>query len=534
MLVLPTEIQIKIFGYLDLGSIQKYRLLCKRLHSLSRSPVSHAEFLQMNYGLLFCVFYGYHLHRSLFTDRVLSILLQKGAILHRFVIQLIVSDFHASHVETSLYVYSINKGYDLYGSEVNFKANDHRVFEQALRSSALDSEQSLEQLQHLIRDVGFVPVPELCLRPYSENMYQLCQLDLSLVGHLIKQGMSVDKFNDHIIDRLLAHPYLNMSHLERYLDIGFTLSDMSIKRSLAQGKQSVLLILKRLIDKQRLHKLAHDTVFDLFGPYKTSSSLNIAWNGHSVDQLIKDFQIDKQFIRLCVMTHPDSVCTPTESHAEFPVTRPYLKTRPYPLWEWVLKQYGPHDPLSVACMDDALSRAVADQELHDLHRVFIDQGFVFQPRHIKILACRVLHRNMTENAVFLLGAMREQVLERYFRPIVNQVEPMEKMPFEDAIAFRHALNQEVLDNEEWYTRMTTIQFQGQGEGGSIRLGRPSEHGIKFHQICKKFDQELKMGLVPKEEERTSDDSTHSRTSVSLSWTKRIKLWWKNRALPWRF
>jgi hypothetical protein len=70
------------------------------------------------------------------------------------------------------------------------------------------------------------------------------------------------------------------------------------------------------------------------------------------------------------------------------------------------KTNGPRGSLLL----DALSRAAAERELHALHDVYIDAGVQFRPRHVKILACRVLHRDMTSNALHLLHVMKSQIV----------------------------------------------------------------------------------------------------------------------------
>eukprot|EP00842_Homolaphlyctis_polyrhiza_P002410 jgi/Hompol1/316/HPOL_002465-RA len=154
-------------------------------------------------------------------------------------------------------------------------------------------------------------------------------------------------------------------------------------------------------------------------------------------------------------------------------------------------------------MDDALSRAVADQELHELHDQFLDAGFVLRPRHVKILACRVLHRNMTGNALHVFRVLREQLLDRQLKTAMDPdcrvtingnsneapmfvTDDINCVGEKEMIAFRRALSDEIVDNAEWSTRMHTLQLEGGPRGGAIRIDRPPEDGLRFLEEARRL------------------------------------------------
>lgn len=152
-----------------------------------------------------------------------------------------------------------------------------------------------------------------------------------------------------------------------------------------------------------------------------------------------------------------------------------------------------------------LSRAVADTELHSLLEIFVDAGVLFQLHHIKILACRLLHRGMSANAVKMIQACRDQVLARS----VNRRE------------WELTLKREVLENTSWNERVSTIQIEGGVGGGVFRIHGIPKDGITFIQIVNSFVQELNEGTGRVVERRASMPFAPP-TEVKLGRWKRFK------------
>ncbi|KAI8928664.1 hypothetical protein BC831DRAFT_548212 [Entophlyctis helioformis] len=554
----PIEVWTRIFSFLDPdSSLRVFPLVSKRALSVASSPSAKAMFFLTQYGRSHAIYYAYRKHKRSLDPLVARILLQNGARLPRFVAQRVASDFHMlpqqGGIPTALFVFFINQTYNIYGDQALFKDNDHALFERLVRAPLSEAALSKDRVRALIRDFAFLPVPELCTKPIAENVYFLSRLDLSLVTDLADRDFDLRSVSDNVMERVMLHPYLNTRYLQRYLDAGFVLSDLCIKRTLASGRAHTLAVLHSLIDFVTLQRLAFDTIYDLFGPYlDRQTSLNVPWSSDTVQRLIHSFSIPDSVIAKALLTNPESTCTFDTVHPEFPVTRSYLKTRPYPIWQWILTTYGPHHAFSVACMDDALSRAVADQELHDLHDAYLDAGFVLRPRHVKILACRLLHRNMTSNALHVFRHMREQVLERQLKTSMEDNQPFNEdqlrvqmqtrqissrsrpsspdsrpstppmqasdsasspsadqsseqpssaaAPFDDIncisekelIAFRKALAEEIVDNTEWINRMRTIQLEGGPRGGAVRIDRPPDDGLRFLEDARKLLAELRV------------------------------------------
>ncbi|KAH6600425.1 hypothetical protein BASA50_002322 [Batrachochytrium salamandrivorans] len=566
----PVEVWATIFSFLHPdSSLRIFPQICKQALRVSASPSVKALFFLTRYGRHLAFYYAYQTHRKALDIHVAGAMLQNGALLPRFVAQKVTSDFHTQAnggVSTPLFMFFVNHAYELYDDLVMFKENDHSSFERLVRAPISETNLSREKIRTLIHQFRFTPVAELCSKPIADSIYYLSRLDLTLVANLASNGFDLLSVSDSVMEKIMVHPYLNTRYLKRYLDSGFVISDLCIKRALAGGRAQTVAVLNTLVDEQKLQRLAWETVKDLFGPYlDRSTSLNIPWSSSTVHRLIHTFNVPDTIIAKALLSNPNSVCTLDTVHPEFPVTRCYLKARPYPVWEWVLSTYGPHHLFSVAAMDDALSRAVADQELHDLHQLFLDAGFVFRPRHIKILACRLLHRNMTGNSLKLLLYLQEQVLGRQQKSLFedsksdknsidggksndsgshhSHSDDVNCISNTEIVAFRKAISDEIVNNEEWGNRMRTLQLEGGPRGGAVRINHPPEDGLRFLEEARKILRELHALPVPvvahprreapREKAYLSEIEPFIATGSDSqkpqeSWINRMQDWWRSR------
>ena len=518
---LPAEIQTRIFSFLDFESAAEYQLINSNFFALSRSPSSRSQLLLNRYGKALVLFSTYFYHPSLLTVKMAEILVRQGAIVNRFLVQRMVTDFYSRDLNPELYIFFIRRSFDCYHDQADFKGNDIKQFELLIRQSSFQGQSSIERLQALITEYNFIPVPGL-IKSYLESMYTLSKVDLGLIQLLMRRGLDLESINDYIVDKVLSHPYLTLALLNRYLDTGFILSRVSIKRALALGRLNVMSLLEQVVPHAELVDLAHETLSEMCGPFTSNHSLNVPWSSVVANRLIKTFQISQDHIMKCILTKPQEACTFTENFKHFPVTRPYLKSRPYPVWRWVLDTFGPHHELAVACMDDALSRAVADPELNDVHFLYLEAGFIFRPRHIKILACRVLHPTMSKNAFDLLKCLGQQVFSRIGKQktlSLDRIVPLgDQISFLEGVGFRKAFLEHVF-SLEWRQRVSTIDS--------------NELALKFLDECRRIDDSL--NYPTDTDPRLSQDSVHSheKRKRSFSWSKKIKRWWKKYSLAVR-
>lgn len=247
----------------------------------------------------------------------------------------------------------------------------------------------IEEIRTLIRDYKFYPVGPLSRRSAADCLFILAGFDLSLIRDLIiYTGFQLSECNEEVMEKLLSNP-VSTKTVSTFLSVGFHFTDLIIKRTIAWGKAYSLSTLLALVDSEKLRFLVHDTVNDIFGPFLSrESSLNVPWNPQALHRVMHVFNITDTDIEKALLVDPTKFCTMDKPYPHFPVTRPYYKSRPYPLWHWVFDTFGPHHRLTMACFDDALSRAVSDGALHILLETFIGGGVVMRPRHVRILACR--------------------------------------------------------------------------------------------------------------------------------------------------
>jgi hypothetical protein len=393
-----------------------------------------------------------------------------------------------------------------------------------VRRNTDEADSAIQELRTLIIDYHFVPVLDLSHKLIGESIYMLSNLDLSLIRDMVvHNGFCLSHWNDTVMERLMATP-VSLHTIQSYVDVGFCLSDVVVKRAIALGKPYSFELLNSLVSQERLQKVAEDTVYELFGPYlDRESSLNVPWNSFAVQRIIQQYRISDQVIERALLECPEETCTFEKVHANFPVTRPYLKSKPYAIWKFILENYGPHHRFTMACFDDAISRAVADQSLHHLIDTFLDSGVVLRPRHVKILACRVLHRNMTANALKLMVHLRKQIVERYRKAIqLNYPQDhITQIHQEELRAFAAALKVDMLDNQEWKERSRTVQLGGGTSGGAFRIDRAPQDVVRFIEEGTLLAQ----FIAHSDYKKTDTKERKPKSSVgNLTFFRRIKMY----------
>ncbi|KAJ3258671.1 hypothetical protein HK103_003460 [Boothiomyces macroporosus] len=494
---LPYEISSLIFTFLTPDSAQIFSIASKYCNKLSTDSTNRAILFLKYYGKGQALYKTYTYHRSILDVTITSIMLKNGALFPRFLAQLSVQDFQSkthNPPSTPLYVFFVNQAFNSYKELANFKLNDHREFERLVRVPNPNSKENIEKLKTLITKFGFFPTLDQSHRIVAESLYLLGNIDLVLISDLQRYtGLDITEFQEGVMDRVLEHA-MSTKYVQNFLDVGFNLTDRTIKKGIAGARPIVFSILANLVSKTKLKVLAEDTIYELFGPYlNRMESLNISWDSTAVQRIIHHFNISDEAIERALLDDPSKTCTYTKVHPNFPVTRPYLKSRPYFIWSWILDTFGPHHRLSIACFDDALSRAVADQTLHDLLDNFLEQGMVLRPRHVKILACRVLHRNMTSNALQIFIHLKKQLQERRrlatskFSSSFDEITQVHEPELQ---GFLEALNRDMLLNDDWKTKSSTIQLGGGINGGTYQISRTPTDVLRFIDVGKAIVQDL--------------------------------------------
>ncbi|KAJ3143960.1 hypothetical protein HK101_002914, partial [Irineochytrium annulatum] len=394
---LPYEVWNRIFSHLDLASPRQFSLVCRWFRRIADDPHSRSAWLINKYGYALGLLNAFRGHRGVLTSEVGRLMIAMGCKVPRFLVQWVDKEYHRPDrtrraVSPAIFVFFMNAGYKEYGQDVDFKEDDVARFERCIYGSITTADESIETIKTLAVAFRKLTYPKL-----------VSKLDISIIPTLIKNGLDLPGVNDLVIERVLWRGDISDAVLQTYIAVGFQLTPASVKKGLQMARPSTLEVLRTRVAPPVLQRLAEETIVDMFGP-----SIR-GWNftPEALDFLMASFPISEEVMENAIFRIPGA---PSDLPDSFPATRCYMKANPCPAWRWILRVYGPTHRFTMACFDDALSRAAAERDLHALHDVYIDAGVQFRPRHVKILACRVLHRDMTGNALHLLQVMRSQVV----------------------------------------------------------------------------------------------------------------------------
>ncbi|KAI9333917.1 hypothetical protein DFJ73DRAFT_764208 [Zopfochytrium polystomum] len=526
----PHEVWTRVFSHLDVASPHQFSLVSRKFRAISGDPHARAAWLVSRYGKPLALYFAFRAHRGVLSTEVGKLMIAAGCGLPRFLVQLVDKEYHRLDrtrrpVSAAIFVFFITMGFKVYGYNADFKEDDVARFERTLYGSTLAAAEAIETIRTLVQQYLFVPVRGLG-SPVDETVYSL-----------VENGLELPFVNDLILEKVLWRTDLTDAILQSYLSVGFELTGPVIKKGVQMARQSTLDILRLRVPQERLQRLAEETVIDIFGP----TIRGWVFSPEAVDFIVNAFPVSEDVMETALFRIPGA---PSDLPDSFPATRCYMKANPCPVWIWILRVYGPAHRFTMACFDDALSRAAAERDLHALHDVYLDAGVQFRPRHVKILACRVLHRDMTANALHLLKVMRSQVVtaaKEYAKELVAaavaaaaakaqamQAEgggggfsvaesgasppPSEPPSIPSAAAaaaaataaaaasnvltpqarevWVKALRDEIVDNEEWDHRMRTTQLEGGPRGGAYRISRPPDDALKFLDEARDFVTDL--------------------------------------------
>jgi hypothetical protein len=180
-----------------------------------------------------------------------------------------------------------------------------RLYEQLVRTNPDSINDSKIKIKNLIDLYGFIPVNSSQIRmDFYDSIFLFCKHYLELIPNLTIIGFDLNIINEHIMIRLLNSTYVTWKHLNDFLNVGFKLTDGVVKKSLATGRLNIFTMLNETVQKDRLYKLALETLYDVFGPFTSNVSLNVKWNSSATDRLINTFQIPELHIRSCILTKP--------------------------------------------------------------------------------------------------------------------------------------------------------------------------------------------------------------------------------------
>ena len=533
---LPTELLISIFSYLDFKSCNQFKLLCRRTNQIFNDTNARSQHLLKYYGKGQVLYKTFKDHKIALTEQLAYSLLQNGCQLPRFLAQIVVKrfSFHVNTIDPGLYALIVKRSFDLYECNALFENNDQQTFDMLLRNTP--TWDIIDDIRSLIINYKFYPVSALSRRSVADSLFIMASFDMSLVTDLVRTtGLQLDEHNEDVMEKLLSNP-LSTKTIAAFTSLGFKFTDLIIKRTIAWGRPYALATLIALVDEFRLNKLVGETVKEIFGPFLSrEESLNVPWNAQALHRILHVFKVSDNQIENALLADPSSSFTMDTPHPKFPITRPYFKSRPYQVWHWVYDTFGPHHKLTMSCFDDALSRAASDGALHVLLETFVAGGVVMRPRHIRILACRwlslirVLHRNMTHNALRVMRSLRNQVIERkrnteLHNPDGSNEDNIDMISRDELILFSDALEREVLKNPDWKQKARTQQLSGDALGTVFTISRMPDDVVNFVEQCDLLLRAI--GLAPSLT-LVREGLPRSEMVTEHSSLDRLKYWYRN-------
>ncbi|KAJ3217168.1 hypothetical protein HDU67_008388 [Dinochytrium kinnereticum] len=495
---LPFELWVRIFSHLDPSTPRAFTQCCKWFKLIGDDPHTRCAWLITKYGRALGLLHAFRSHRLVLNAEVGKLMVAAGCNVPRFLVQWVDKEYHRPDrtrrsVSSAVFVFFVNAGFSRYGADAEFKEDDVARFERSVYSQNTSIPETLDTIKSLIETFKFVPVRGFG-SPIDETVYLVSKIDLKLITGFILNGLDLASVNDLVMERVLWRSDVSNEIVQSYLSVGFQLSAFAIKKGLQMARPAALEVLRAKVPPILLQRLAEETVFDMFGP----SIRGWSFMPEALDFLTAAFPISEMVMEQAIFRLPGA---PADLPDSFPATRCYMKANPCQAWIWVLRTYGPNHRFTMACFDDALSRAAAERDLHALHDVFLAAGVQFRPRHVKILACRVLHRDMTANALHLFQAMRAQVSSAY------------RATHAELKNWVQSLRDEITENEEWDHRMRTTQLEGGPRGGAYRISRAPEDGIRFLEEAREFI--LDLTPPPPSAEKKGKSNGRFRASVVI-------------------
>lgn len=496
--LLPTEVLLKIYTHLHPEDYTTFAQTCKTFGSVSRDIHSRACAVATRFGgykLALCESLLYIINPSkrsagrantsitssnpasvsssststsenrarslasgrlesftgILTPTVATVLVQKGAIVPRYLCQLAIKD--VAHVPPSLFSWLVQTGLHLYGCEAKFYSDDHAtvtkiVMDAVLTQWASNSEPSddlssalglnsedkrlkdLSILRDVISRFGYIPMSTTGRTGnLSYFLFKLANMDISLLTNLQLNGFRLSSVNDEVLKWVLRRQTTGSSpvkSLSRFLSHGFVLTPAVISHGLQLCRPDVLEALRKLTPggEALLREHARSTIMDLLGPKRIYTMDGI------LDHIRASFSIPDSVIKKALLGVPQG--------NDFK-TRPYHQQHPATAWKWTLRHFGPDHELTRAVFDDVLRKLASGPASHCCLRSLPDQfvraGVKFEPSHLKHIASMMSSEDQTPTgedmdslAEHLINLCKSQLTEADWNEKAVWVETLHLLP----------------------------------------------------------------------------------------------------------
>ncbi|KAI8820639.1 uncharacterized protein EV422DRAFT_57775 [Fimicolochytrium jonesii] len=408
---LPFEIWSRIFCTLE--DPLNFSLTCRRFYRIAEDPMSMAMWLIHTYGRPLVFYKAFQFHRQLLSRKVAVQLRHLGAKLQRFLLQYIVRHHgklvladdaekgtRRNDLSVGAYAFFVAEAYRQYGEEAAFGEDDARIM-----VSALFEKNDTVEAQKLVVDYCFVPLRAFTSQ-CEEIVYRTSRLDVTLLDHMLANGLDPADVNDGVLRRAISEPEVSAGSLKAYLDRGFFLTDSLINAAIRKCDRKTLDALRQHIPATKLMDIVSKIFIDNLAPdFNFSITLVTFLQEHfKISEAVAECAILEPYARqsrqavkrldgpqpngdsVAYSTTRTTSLFPTPLIAPLRMTRCYRQQKPAIAWRWVLRTYGPSHRFCEFCFSDALLRMTHSDGGPPPAYEFLAAGVRFRPYHARYLS----------------------------------------------------------------------------------------------------------------------------------------------------
>ncbi|KAJ3319372.1 hypothetical protein HDU76_000574 [Blyttiomyces sp. JEL0837] len=258
----PVEVWASVFMYLDLDTVSAFTLINRTCRSVSVDPYSRAKLLIRAFGKPLVLLHAFHRTRSALTGDVARLLLNFGAGLPRFLVQLVVREvtmagagshsirMHSSNVDSTwtqtfrpvkpdIFAFFVQSGFEKYGQEMDYTGNDTSRFLKLMRQPI----DNVDEMRSLIAKYGWLPTKPDHM---AEACFYVAHLSMDLFDHLVHyNGLELTQATiDGVLRRVISDGAFSLETIEPYIRRGLRLSSTTLKIALRRCDRETLRVLQ--------------------------------------------------------------------------------------------------------------------------------------------------------------------------------------------------------------------------------------------------------------------------------------------------
>ena len=333
----PMEIYFRIFKFIPASSTTSFAQTSKLFYSIASDSHSVSNTIEKFFGsrkqsLCRAVIFILNPQRSWNLDSILSddtipanksaslskaltaqvatILYSRGAVIPRYLTQLVVKD--GGLFKPELFGWLVNTSIIQFGCDAKLHSDDHSSVTKIVMDASLShwarevsnaaSEENTEliSLRKLVVDYKYMPIN--CSSKsgnVSYFLFKLANMDMSLIDAMNSNGYDLKSLNDEVMKWVLRKQTGSpLKTLRMFLNHGFEMTPVVVGHGLQLSRPDILEALNELVQPQELQKFASDTVIDLLGPKRIYTTDGI------LDHIRESFGISDSIIETALLNVP--------------------------------------------------------------------------------------------------------------------------------------------------------------------------------------------------------------------------------------